>query len=118
MQTVSTLPPGHSERTTCSQIHLTPSARFLYVGNRAPGSSCIAGFAVDASGRLTAAGHAATEAVPSAFCLDPTGNFLFAAGTGTGRLASYRIDQASGALSPLATTEVGKRPAAVMAWGN
>jgi len=31
-QTISTLPAGHSERTTCSQIHLTPSGRFLYVG--------------------------------------------------------------------------------------
>ena len=35
VQTISTLPAGHSERTTCSQIHLTPSGRFLYVGNRA-----------------------------------------------------------------------------------
>ena len=117
VQTIATLPAGHSERATCSQIHLTPSARFLYVGNRAPGSSSVAGFAVDAAGALTPAGHAATEAVPSAFCIDPTGNFLFAAGTATGRLASYRIDGASGALTPLATCEVGRRPAAVMAWG-
>src|SRR5678815_4813280 len=46
LQTLSTLPAGHSERTTCSQIHLTPSGRFLYVGNRAPNSSSIAAFAV------------------------------------------------------------------------
>jgi 6-phosphogluconolactonase len=118
-QTLSTLPAGHSERATCSQIHLTPSARFLYVGNRAPNSSSIAGFAVDpASGRLTAAGHAPTEAVPSNFCVDPTGNFLFAAGTATGRLASYRIDAATGALTPLGAQPVGQRPAAVVAWGS
>ncbi|HTT81406.1 MAG TPA: beta-propeller fold lactonase family protein [Stellaceae bacterium] len=116
MQTIATLPEGHSERTTCSQIHLTPSGRFLYVGNRAANSSTIAGFAVDAaSGRLTAAGHAATEAVPSAFCLDPAGQFLFAVGTASGRLASYRIDQATGALSPLGAASVGRRPAAVLA---
>jgi 6-phosphogluconolactonase len=115
-QTISTLPAGHSERTTCSQIHLTPSGRFLYVGNRAPGSSSIAGFAVDAaSGRLTAAGHAATEAVPSAFCLDPEGHFLFAVGTATGRLARYRIDGDTDALTPLGSEAVGQRPAAVLA---
>src|SRR6267378_193475 len=116
VQTISTLPAGHSERTTCSQIHLTPSGRFLYVGNRAANSSNIAAFAVDpAAGHLTAAGHVPTEAVPSAFCLDPAGHFLFAVGTASGRLASYRINQQSGALSPLAVEEVGKRPAAVLA---
>ena len=116
VQTTSTLPAGHSERTTCSQIHLTPSGRFLYVGNRAPNGSSIAAFAVDpATGLLTAAGHVPTEAVPSAFCLDPAGHFLFAAGTASGRLASYRIDQQSGALTLLAIAEVGHRPAAVLA---
>ena len=48
---VGTLPDGYSGRNTCSQIHLTPSAKFLYVGNR--GHNSIAGFAVDgATGRL------------------------------------------------------------------
>ena len=101
---------------TCSQIHLTPSGRFLYVGNRAANSSSIGAFAVDpAAGHLTAAGNIPTEAVPSAFCLDPVGHFLFAAGTASGRLASYRINQQSGALTPLAIEEVGQRPAAVLA---
>jgi 6-phosphogluconolactonase len=116
METISTLPTGHGERTTCSQIHLTPAGRFLYVGNRAVNGSSIAAFAVDpATGHLTAAGHIPTEAVPSAFCLDPAGHFLFAVGTASGRLASYRIDQQSGALTPLAVEEVGQRPAAVLA---
>ena len=35
---------GVTVRNTCSQIHLTPSGRFLYVGNR--GHNSIAGFAV------------------------------------------------------------------------
>ena len=116
LQTLSTLPAGHRERTTCSQIHLAPSGRFLYVGNRAPNGSSIAAFAVDAAtGHLTGAGHIPTEAVPSAFCLNPAGHFLFAVGTASGRLASYRIDQQTGALTPLAVEEVGQRPAAVLA---
>lgn len=116
-QTIATLPAGQAPRNTCSQIHLTPSGRFLYVGNR--GHNSIAGFAVDpATGQLTAAGHVPTEAVPSAFAVDPTGNFLFAAGTATDRLAAYRIDGGTGALTPLETYGVGKRPAAVLAAGR
>ena len=112
--TVPSLPAGVTVRNTCSQIYLTPSGRFLYVGNR--GHNSIAGFAVDpATGRLTPAGHAPTEAVPTAFGLDSTGTFLFSAGTASGRLASYRIDGATGALSQLETYTVGRRPAAVLA---
>ena len=112
-QTVSTLPNGYAERNTCSQIYLTPSGRFLYVGNR--GHNSIAGFAVDAAtGHLTPVGHVPTEAVPSAFGLDPAGHFLFSAGMASGRLAAYRINAETGVLTPLATYEVGQRPAAVL----
>lgn len=114
LQTISTLPAGFNARNTCSQIHMTSSARFLYVGNR--GHNSIAGFKVASdTGLLTPAGHVPTEPVPSAFCLDPEGKFLFAAGTASGRLASYRIDGEHGTLTPLAVQEVGPRPAAVAA---
>jgi 6-phosphogluconolactonase len=114
MQTITTLPVGYTARNTCSQIHLTPSGRFLYVANR--GHNSIAGFAVEpATGQLTAVGHVSTEAVPSAFAVDPAGHFVFAAGTATGHLASYRIDDETGALSALQTYAVGQRPAAVLA---
>ena len=114
VQTVTTLPDGHTARNTCSQIHLSASGQFLYVANR--GHNSIAGFAVDgATGHLTSVGHVPTEAVPSAFCLDPAGDFVFAAGTASGRLASYRINRETGALTPLATYAVGQRPAAVLA---
>src|SRR5262245_11376878 len=112
-QTLSTLPEGFTARNTCSQIHLTPSGQFLYVGNR--GHNSLAGFAVDAtSGQLTALGQVATEAVPGAFGVDPTSQFVAAAGTATGRLAVYRIQGETGALTPLATYAVGQRPMAVL----
>ena len=66
-------------------------------------------------GRLTPAGHAATEAVPTAFGLDSRGTFLFAAGTASGHLASYRVDGETGALTPLDIYTVGRRPAAMLA---
>jgi 6-phosphogluconolactonase len=112
-QTITSLPAGVTTRNTCSQIHLTPSGQYLYVANR--GHNSIAGFAVDDTGHLTSVGHVPTEPVPSAFGLDLTGRFLFAAGTASGRLASYRINSERGTLSPLATYAVGQRPAAVLA---
>ena len=112
-QTLTTLPEGFTTRNTCSQIHLTASGQFLYVGNR--GHNSLAGFAVDAAtGLLTALGHVATEAVPSAFGLDPAGQFVAAAGSATGRLAMYRIHDETGTLTPLATYAVGQRPMAVL----
>ena len=75
------------------------------------GHNSIAGFSVNAAtGRLTAIGHVATEAVPSAFSLDPEGHFLFAAGSASNRLAAYRVNSDTGELTPLGTYDVGKRP--------
>jgi len=108
-QTITTLPDGYTERNTCSQIQISASGKFLYVPNR--GHNSIAGFSVDPStGRLTAIGQVSTEAVPSAFSLDPEGKFLFAAGSASGRLASYRINGDTGGLTPLETYSVGNRP--------
>jgi 6-phosphogluconolactonase len=67
-----------------------------------------------ATGQLTALGHVATEAVPSAFGLDPAGQFVAAAGTATGRLAMYCIQGETGTLTPLATYAVGQRPMGVL----
>jgi len=113
VQTIATLPDGFVARNTCSQIHLTASGRFLYVGNR--GHNSIAGFAVDAAGRLSAIGHASTAPVPTAFSLDPAGRFVVAAGSASGRLASYQVNSETGALTPLATYPVGQRPQGVLA---
>ena len=108
-QTISTLPQGYTESNTCSQIQITPNGRFLYAPNR--GHNSIAGFSVDpSSGTLSVAGHAATEAVPRAFSLDPQGKFIYAAGLETGNLTSYVIGQATGELTPSEIYPVGNRP--------
>ena len=107
-QTLSTLPADFAERNSCSQIQITPDGRYLYAPNR--GHDSIAGFAVAADGSLTALGQTAAEKTPRAFSIDPTGNFLYSAGLDSGRLAAYRIDQTSGALTRLATYDVGAGP--------
>ena len=112
-ETVSTLPAGVTERNTCSQIQFSPDGSLLFVPNR--GHNSIASFTVSAEGRLTPADHAATEAVPSAFSLDPSGRFVFAAGSATGQLAAYSVDAGSGQMTPLGTYSVGERPMWVLA---
>src|SRR3984893_4338326 len=75
LQAIATLPAGFDSRNTCSQIHLTPAARFLYVGNR--GHNSIAGFRVAPdTGLLTPAGHVRTEAVPVHSASTPRGSSL------------------------------------------
>ena len=108
-QTISTLPSGYDGPNTCSQIQITPSGKFLYAPNR--GHDSIACFAVDASdGRLSSVGQVATEAVPRAFSLDPAGHYLLAAGRESGRLATYRINTATGLLEPLHVYPLGRAP--------
>jgi 6-phosphogluconolactonase (cycloisomerase 2 family) len=55
-----------------------------------------------------------TGAAPTAFGLDLTETFLFSAGTASGRLASYRLDGATGALARW-TFHGREAPAAVLA---
>ena len=112
LQTISTVPDGFEARNTCSQIQITTAGTLLYVPNR--GHNSMAGFTVDSAGILTSAGQIPTEAVPSAFSLDTTGNFLFAAGSASDRLAAYRVNSDTGSLALLDTYEVGKRPMEVL----
>jgi len=108
-QTVSTLPDGYDGQSSCSQIRIDPSGKFLYAPNR--GHNSIACFAVDAATGLVApVARVAAEPVPRAFNLDPAGRFLYAAGLESGRLVAYRIDADTGGLEPIKTYPLGARP--------
>ena len=108
IQTVSSLPDGTDVRNTCSMIQITADGKLLLVPNR--GHNSIASFTVDSAGRLTPAGRASTERVPSAFSLDPQGKFVYAAGSESGRLASYQLNGDTGELTPGQVYDVGARP--------
>jgi 6-phosphogluconolactonase len=59
-------------------------------------------FAVDEQqGTLTAIGHVATQGrTPRNFGIDPTGSFLLAANQDSDTIVSFRIDAATGRLTP------------------
>ncbi len=108
-QTLSTLPADFDKKNTCAQIHIDPQAKFLYVSNR--GHDSIAIFSIDEeNGNLAALGHQPTEPTPRVFNIDETGNYLFAGGQSSGKLATYRIDRKTGLLSLIESYAVGKNP--------
>jgi 6-phosphogluconolactonase len=100
IQTVSTLPEGFDEDTTCADIHVSPDGRFVYGSNR--GHNSIARFSVsETTGRLTPIGHTPTQgAIPRNFGIDPTGTFLLAANQDSDTIITFRVDTDSGDLIP------------------
>jgi 6-phosphogluconolactonase len=105
LQTLSTLPAGFEGGNSTADIHVHPSGRFLYGTNR--GHNSLARFTIGDDGLLTPAGHASTQGkTPRNFAIDPTGALLLAANQDSDSVVSFRIDQDTGALTPLATTAV------------
>lgn len=66
------------------------------------GDSSLLGFRVDVeSGRLELIGHTPCPQVPRGFVIDHAGEYLWVAGQVAAKLASFRINQASGELEPI-----------------
>ena len=104
--TVPTRPAGVTTGST-AEIAVHPSGQFVYGSNR--GHDSIAVFTVSASGALSLVEHESTRGqTPRNFALDPSGRWLIAANQRSNTLAVFRIDQTSGALSPVGPlTSVG-----------
>ena len=98
IQTVSTLPDDFVSTSSCADVHVAPSGRFVYGSNR--GHDSIVVFAVDpADGTLTAIDYTPTGGRnPRSFAIDPTGRFLLVANQDTDTIVTFRIDPASGLL--------------------
>jgi 6-phosphogluconolactonase len=69
---------------------------------------------VQDDGSLKSLGQTPTEPIPRPFNLDPDGNFLFAAGQKSDKMAGYRIDTETGDLIPLKVYDVGEQPMWIM----
>lgn len=106
IQTATTLPDNFDgTQNSTAHCEMTADGRFVYVSNR--GHDSIACFAVDQStGQVTLLEQEPTEAVPRSFTIDPSGQFLYAAGEGSGRLAGFRIER-DGRLERFGTWDSG-----------
>ena len=104
IETVSTLPEDFDGESTCADIHVAPSGKFVYGSNR--GHDSIAMFAIDeATGRLTSLGNESTQGrTPRNFAIDPSGTWLLAANQDTNTIVTFRIDPQTGHLHPTGHT--------------
>jgi 6-phosphogluconolactonase len=99
LATHPTLPPGHTGRSTCAEVQVTPDGTLLYGSNRGHDSVAIFAIAPE-TGTLTAVGHHSTGGrIPRNFDIDPRGEFLLAANQDTDNIVPFRIDRATGALT-------------------
>jgi len=99
IQTISTLPDGFKGSTSCAEVRVHPTGRFLYGSNR--GHDSIAVYRIDrATGMLTFVEHeTAGIKTPRNFNIDPTGTFCLVANMDGDSVAVFRIDSQTGALA-------------------
>lgn len=95
---VSTLPPDAEARGSTAEVVVHPSGEFVYGSNR--GHDSIGVFSFDAgTGKLARIENEAIRGrVPRNFALSPDGNWLLAAGQGSGTVAVFRVDPSNGTL--------------------
>jgi 6-phosphogluconolactonase len=103
IQTVSTLPPGHTSQNTTAEILIAPTGRFLYVSNR--GDDSIAIFRVNQlTGGLTLQANVpAGGRTPRNTRLDPTGNYLLSSNEDSGTITVFKINRATGDLAQVSS---------------
>jgi 6-phosphogluconolactonase len=100
LQSLSTLPADFHGKSSCAEVQVHPSGRFLYGSNR--GDDSIAIFKIDAeTGKLTPSGHTPVGGkTPRNFALDPAGNWLLAANQDSGNVVVFKVDAETGELKP------------------
>ena len=107
-QTISTLPKDFTGNSSCAEVQVHPSGKFVYGSNR--GHNSIAIFSVDPrTGDLTSVGHQPTEGkTPRHFAIDPSGKWLLAENQDSDSIATFSIDEKTGMLKSTGqTVEVG-----------
>jgi 6-phosphogluconolactonase len=112
VSTLSVLRKEYSGPNEAAEIAVHPSGKFLYASNRG-GIDTISAFSIDpARGTLKLKDEYPTMGkTPRNFAIDPTGRFLLAANQESNNIVIFRIDSATGALSP--TGEIIAAPAPV-----
>ena len=99
LQTLSTLPQGFAGDSSCAEVQVAPSGRFLYGSNR--GHDSIVIYALDPeAGTMTLVGHESTRGhIPRNFTLSPKGDFIAAANQDSGTVVMFRVDPEKGTLT-------------------
>ncbi|AJW63121.1 6-phosphogluconolactonase [Elizabethkingia miricola] len=98
LQRINTHSDQYKEGFESSDIHISPDGRYLYASNRGKENN-IAIFSIQADGTLKTVGYQSTKGKhPRVFTIDPTGKFLIAANTGSGKATVFRRNPETGLL--------------------
>jgi 6-phosphogluconolactonase len=98
-ETVSTLPEGFKGTSTCAEILVHPSGKFIYATNR--GHNSVVVFSVQAeTGRLTLVQHISTQGKTPRNCeFDPTARWLLVSNQDSSNAVVFSIDPNTGRLT-------------------
>jgi 6-phosphogluconolactonase len=100
-------PAGDKPKIWAADLQATPDGRFLYATERT--TSRIALLSVDpGTGKPSYVGNTPTETQPRGIRIDASGTWLVASGEKSDRLSVYRIDKATGTLTPVGRYPVGR----------
>ncbi len=100
IQTVPTLPEAFDGSSSCAEVRVHPTGKFLYGSNR--GHDSIAVYRINRrKGTLTLVEHETADIkTPRNFHLDPTGKFCLVANQGSNSVVVFSINRKTGALEP------------------
>ncbi|HZL08367.1 MAG TPA: lactonase family protein [Prolixibacteraceae bacterium] len=98
-ETISALPKDYNGTSTCAEILVHPSGKFVYATNR--GHNSVAVFSVEEkTGRLSLIQHILTQGKTPRNCeLDPTGHWLLVTNQDSNNAVVFAIDQKTGKLT-------------------
>jgi 6-phosphogluconolactonase len=100
---------------TSAEILLHPSGKWLYVSNRSPGHDTLSVFFLDGQGGIKLIqSEPSPVKCPRSFALDPTGHWIIVAGQDDNTLAEFKVDPATGQLSPTDAILMVGSPVCVM----
>jgi 6-phosphogluconolactonase len=104
IQVIGTVPDDAKAHNTTAELVISADGKFLYVGNR--GHDTVTVFAIDRNtGMLSLKENIPSGGkTPRNVRIDPTGNWFFAANENGGNVTEFKVDKASGHLTPTGVT--------------
>lgn len=114
IQNVSTLPSGYSQPTSCAEIEVHPTGKWVYGSNR--GFNSIVAFEIaEKSGKLKLIGQQRRGInVPRNFAITPDGSYILVANQDGRSVIVFRIDSTTGQLHPVGKKIAVSRPVCIV----
>jgi 6-phosphogluconolactonase len=110
--TVSTLPPDFKGESYTAEIAVHPNGRYVYASNRGHDSVAVFRAAGDTLTRQAVVPAGGRR--PRHFTIAPSGRWLLVAHQDSGTIAVFRLDPATGALSPAGEPVPVPRPVCIL----